>query len=132
MLNLCYYIAVQEFRVAIFEDGFGPRSALKALLGTYDYEVIEAGSVEEADNLIKTLPPDAKIMALVDKNLTHNGQYSEDGQVIVDKLREKFGSTVRIASISGEETPLENVNSSFKKNQIDKIIDFVVGAEITA
>ncbi|MDO8655300.1 MAG: response regulator [bacterium] len=82
----------------VVDDNLGNRGLVGAILTGLGYEVVAAGSVREARELLSRSP--VPVLAVLDYNLPDG-----TGPDIAHLLRECYGQDIRIVSISGNMGP---------------------------
>lgn len=98
---------------------------MELLLGNLGHRVlINAGTLTESVRAIETLE-DTLDVALVDGTLEPDSAPMSDGITIAHLLREKFGDSVTVASVSGQGTLFEGADVSLPKHDARAIADFI-------
>lgn len=119
-------MAMENAKIAIFEDDDTTRELLAELLQRSNHEiVIKSCSFEESVQIIDSLKPRSIDVVLLDGNLTEGRNDSKEGSQLAQMLRKKLSTEVAIIGITGSRNPIEGANIAIDKFEIDKIREYI-------
>jgi CheY-like chemotaxis protein len=119
---------MQEANIGIFDDLEPFRRITADMLSKLGHHIlINEGTFRGSISAIQSLEDELDV-ALVDGNLDSFSGPGEDGELISQALREKFGDTVRIVSVSttkfnGPETAIPKADTRAISDFIDSLPD---------
>ena len=116
---------MQEAKIGIFDDLEIFRTRTELILRNLGHNIlINAATLRESVKAIDALE-DTLDVALVDGTLEHDSEPMSDGKTIARLLREKFGGSVNIVSVSGAGDIFEGADTAIAKADVEAISDFI-------
>jgi hypothetical protein len=116
----------KHLKVGFFEDEESLRRMWVLFTNESGNEVVaQAGSVEEATEVIEPLQAGDMDFAFVDGNFSPNEKNNEEGAKIAKMLREKLEDSVIIIGVSGTDTEISGVDVTIPKPTGKGVAEFL-------